>query len=169
MFDSEILEAFKEETRQLLTELNTVVEKLEEWDSEEFPGKLLEEFAGKVDRIMGTAKTLLEDNPTNKGLLLMGKLGELCKATGYKAAEAKILTLIPLFAAFWADTVEVIDLVIKCVELDDEVQKVATQSGTLLQTRLQWLAKQIVGMTQGKESAQMSQIQVDALLKSLIV
>lgn len=168
MLDPEILEAFKEESHQLMEELNVVVEKLEEWDGEQFPSALLEEFAGKIDRIMGTAKTLLETDPQNKGLALLGKLGELCKATGYKAAAAGFSPLIPIFAGFWADTVEVIEKVITHVEKNEETQKTAAQSGALLQNRLTWLAKQVEKLVPDKKEAQQSQSEVDALLESLL-
>ncbi|MEK7691931.1 MAG: hypothetical protein AAB425_13030 [Bdellovibrionota bacterium] len=148
-------------------ELTEVVEKLEEADEEAFPGALLETFAQKIDRIMGTANTLGQMEPNHEGFKSMGRLCALCKALGYKAAALQKPALIPIFAAFWMDTIEVIEEIIAAIE-DEEKCKGITQSFTAtVQKRLEWLASKVTQLDQGTASGGQNQIKVDALLKSL--
>lgn len=166
MLDPEIVEGFKEETTQLMQELTQVVEKLED-QSDEFPSALLEEFAQKIDRIMGTAKTLSQMDPGHEGLVILAKFGELCKATGYKAAASKCVPLVPIFAAFWADTVDTIEDIVKNFEDEEKIKKITQEFSPVIHKRLEWLAKQVMTLTKDSGNEQQSQIQVDALLQSL--
>ena len=141
--DAEILEGFKEETAQLVLELTDIVEQLEEYDSPEMPKQLLSDYAQKIDRIMGTANTLLVDSPEHKGLNRIAKLSGLCKTLGYTAAELDNRKLVPIFAAFWADTTEVTDNLVKAIADDEKSAKIAAEFSSVLQSRLEWLANKI--------------------------
>ncbi len=142
--DPEILNEFRTESKGLLTELQELVEKLEEVDSASvFPEGLLTEFAQKIDRIMGAVKTMALLEPAHEGFASIGKLAELCKAIGYKAAEKKNTSMLPIFSAFWADTIEVIEGLLKCIENPDETRKIAQSFPPVLAQRLAWLKSKI--------------------------
>lgn len=163
MLDSEIVKGFQDETSQIVAELNSVVEGLEDAEGE-FPAKLLEEFAQKIDRIMGTAKTLSVEAPSHQGLRLIGKLGEICKATGYKAAQGRVTLLLPVFAAFWADTIEVIDETVANLNDESKVNQLTQKFSPVLQKRLEWLARKVLEHAKTVPGGAQSEIQVDALL-----
>lgn len=142
--DPEILNEFRAESKGLLAELQQVVEKLEAVEcSSAFPESLLTEFAQKIDRIMGAVKTMSLLEPAHKGFSSIGKLAELCKTIGYKAAEKKNTAMLPIFSAFWADTIEVIESLLKCIEDPEETQKIAKEFLPVLSQRLAWLKSKI--------------------------
>ncbi len=140
--DSTILKDFADESKQLLKELETVVERLEVATGT-FPEELLTEFAQKIDRIMGAAKTLQLMDPSHLGLASIGKLAELCKSIGYKAAEKKNLSLMPFFAAFWAETIETIDELLDQLQNLARTREIAESFPKVLQNRLAWLKARI--------------------------
>ncbi len=142
--DPEIINGFKAESNQLLQELTEAVDKLEDSAlGEEFPSTLLEEFSQKVDRIMGAAKTISMMAPGHEGLVRIGKLSEVCKHVGYKAAERKEVLLLPLFAAFWSDVIEVIQNLLNVLEDDAKTAQISQQFSPVLQKRLEWLASKL--------------------------
>ncbi len=134
----------------MLEELIDVVDQIETSQGE-FPSKLLEEFSQKIDRIMGAAKTLL----------------------GYQAASKRVLALLPLFAAFWADTIEVIQDLLGALEDSDQSEQIAKSFSAVLQKRLEWLAAKVAaapasGQTgQAAIDAKTAEAQIRDLLKSL--
>src|SRR4051812_22031931 len=93
--DKDILDGFKEEANQILKELDKVIESLE-LPHKDFPSQLLSEFSQKIDRIMGAAKTLGLEDPHHMGLKRISQISQICKALGYRAAEVKVLSLIPI-------------------------------------------------------------------------
>lgn len=142
--DPEILNEFRAESKGLLEELQQVVEKLEEVEATSvFPEALLTEFAQKIDRIMGAVKTMAVLEPNHEGFAAIGKLAELCKIIGYKAAEKKNTAMLPIFSAFWADTIEVIENLLKCIESKEETHKIAQSFPPVLARRLAWLKSKI--------------------------
>lgn len=164
--DIEIVESFKEEAKEVLTQLEEVVEKLEENEGE-FPRVLLEDFANKTDRIMGTANTFYQQYPEHEVFKLLGNFGALCKATGYKASTLNHLGLIPIFAAFWADTLEIMGQMVENIEKPENLTQISKKSAPVLHKRLTWLAEQIVKITKTDSNIESSKINVDGLLKKL--
>lgn len=164
--DKEIVDSFREEANELLGELRTIIEKLEDSDGT-FPKELLEEFANKADRIMGTAKTFDTMYPGNPVFQQIGKFGELCKATGYKASTLNHQGLIPIFAAFWADTADIMDELCQNVNDPEKLKEYTKKYIPNLQKRLVWLAQQIVTITKGSGSGEEAKINVDGLLKKM--
>jgi hypothetical protein len=166
VLDNEIIDSFREEANGLLEELRIIIDKLEE-AHETFPKELLEEFANKADRIMGTANTFDSMAPGNPVFLQIGKFGELCKVTGYKASTLNHLKLIPIFAAFWADTVDILQEL--CDNVGDALKIKEVTHGYIptLQKRLIWLAQQILTITKGADHVEQSKINVDGLLRKL--
>lgn len=141
--EKELVEGFQDDCRTIIEELGDVVEKIEESTSGAFPAPLLSDFSQKIDRIMGAAQTLSMADPEHQGLARIGKIAELCKRVGYKAAEQKDPRLLPIFSAFWADTIDVMEELVEGVN-DVEVTKRVVQSfSKVLQGRLEWLSKQV--------------------------
>jgi hypothetical protein len=145
--DESILSDFVTESKGLLEELTTVVDSLED-ASGEFPEELLKEFALKIDRIMGAVKTLvqMDDVPAgqeNQGLVSIGKLAEVCKSLGYKAADKKNPALMPFFAAFWAETIEVIGELLDNFQNKEKTAEICKTFPLVLQNRLKWLLSKI--------------------------
>lgn len=163
--DKEIIEAFQSEATELLKELKVVVEQIED-SGEVFPKALLEEFANKTDRLMGTAKTFEAMCPGHKVFFQIGKFCELCKATGYKASTLNHIQLIPIFSAFWADTLDMLEELCNNIETAEKVEEVTRSFAPMLQKRLIWLAQQIVSLTKGANADQ-AIINVDGLLKKM--
>ena len=164
--DKDIIDSFQEEANGLLEELRTIIDKLED-STEVFPKDLLEDFANKTDRIMGTARTFETMNEGHKVFQQVGKFAELCKATGYKASTLNHLGLIPIFAAFWADTVDILQELVDNVGEPEKLKEVTQTYIPTLQKRLVWLAQQIVTITKGAGAAEEAKINVDGLLKKM--
>lgn len=166
--DLEILKGFQQETNKILKELGPIIDVLEEGDSANFPTEPLKEFAQKIDRIMGAAKTLAGlDDPEHQGLKRIGLITELCKTLGYKAAELQKTELLPLFAAFWADTLEVVGDLTDVVEDPAKTQTISSQFSLVLQKRLRWLADKVAAIEKKGPTENLKQLDVDALLKDL--
>lgn len=143
MLDAELAGSFQEECKIIIGELTEVVEKLEESGAGQFPAALLSDFSQKIDRIMGAAQTLSMADPAHIGLIRIGKIAELCKRVGYKAAEQKDTKLLPIFSAFWADTIEVMEELVEAVTDQAAADRVAASYSKVLQGRLEWLSKQV--------------------------
>ncbi len=157
--DAEILGYFKEEAREILAELEPIVEKIEEGGGPE----MLAQFAQRIDRIMGSAKTLLIEDPSNLALKRIGDLSSLCKTLGYKAAAANAASLLPFFAAFWADTLEVISGLVEALGDPARAEKVAGSFAGVLQKRLEWLFNKLSAAAPGEKPSEA----IAALLKEL--
>lgn len=164
--DREIIGSFQEEANEIINSLRIVVEALEDHTGE-FPKSLLEEFANKADRMMGAAKTFDTMYPGHKVFDQIGKFGELCKATGYKASVLNHQALVPIFAAFWADTLDILEELCQNVGDEDKIRNHSNNYIPLLQKRLTWLAKQVVELTKGTSAEAQSTINVDGILKRM--
>lgn len=164
--DKEIINSFKEEAKTILQELETVIEDLESHQGS-FPRELMEDFANKTDRIMGTAQMFHTQYPTVEAFKLIGNFGALCKATGYKASTLNNESLIPIFAAFWADTVEIMNDLCLNVDMPEKLAEITKKTAPVLQRRLTWLAEQIVKITKADGNSEASKINVDGLLRKL--
>ena len=164
--DNEMIMIFKEEANLILDELKVVVDKLEEHEGD-FPKALLEEFANKTDRIMGTADTFYKQYPEAEIFKKIANFGALCKATGYKASTLNHLALVPIFASFWADTLDTVGDLIENLEDQQRLEEVNQTSGKILHKRLTWLAQQIVEITKRQTGTEPPAMDVDGLLKKL--
>lgn len=163
--DTEIIDDFKSEAKAILEEVKTSIETLEEGSSV-FPKEALEDFANKLDRLMGTAETISQMYEGYQPFQQIGKFSALCKATGYKAATLNNVKLIPIFAAFWADTLDIVEELVDNIEDEGKLKEVTKNYIPVLQKRLIWLAQQIINQTKGTEAGE-SKINVDGLLKKL--
>jgi hypothetical protein len=141
--DQEILQDFGTESKGLLDELETVVEALEDHGGTTFPTEKLKEFSQKIDRIMGAAKTLLTMAPGHPGISYLARVSEMCKTMGYQAAALQRAPLIPIFAGFWAETIESMRDVLTEFDEGSDGRSVVEESSTRLQGRLGWLAEKV--------------------------
>lgn len=139
--DAELLEGFTSESKQILTELEELVEELEE--SKGFPSEKIQEFSQKIDRIMGAAKTLLTIDKENTGIRFLANTGEICKAMGYEAAALPRPELVPFFASFWAETVEVMQEVLSNIADTRKCQAIVVAKSSSIEKRLIWLASKV--------------------------
>jgi hypothetical protein len=142
--DLDILNGFREESRQLLNELTQIVEALER-PSATFPTQALEDYSQRIDRIMGAAKTLLLLSPDHIGLQSIGKISEICKSMGYRAANRGIPAMIPIFAAFWMDVIEVLSDLLDVLDNREKTISKAKEFCPVLQRRLEWLLQKVDG------------------------
>lgn len=171
--DADVLKDFTKESLDLVTQLNEIVENLEDLDEDDdYPVELLEGFSQKIDRIMGAAATLGMLAPDHPGLKKVTKIAELCKGLGYAAAQDKNPQAIPIFAAFWADTLEVMESLIENIDNEFESLKIATEFAGVLQRRLEWLSgklkpAQAYGTGGAAASDQARQVDVNELISDL--
>ncbi len=163
MLDTEILTDFQAEAKGLLDELTAVVETLEE-AGDEFPSAALEQFAQKIDRIMGAAQTLEQLEPGHAGLQRIGSIAQVCKRLGYKAAEYKTAALVPLFAAFWADTIDVLVDLVDTLGNAEENKAKASAFAPVLQNRLTWLGERVQSLGKSSGADLKSQLEIDKIL-----
>jgi len=159
--DEEILMEFQKESNQLLIELTTVVEKLEIWTGP-FPKKEYEEFALKIDRIMGAAKTIHMLAPTHPGLEAIGQVADVCKYVGYKGVDRAQPELIPIFAAFWAEVVDYVKELMDNIRNIEESKEVVNQMQKILVKRINWLMNKVTPQV-GKEKL-VTSLDIDELM-----
>lgn len=160
--DKEILQDFQTESEGLMEELESVVEDLEDAaGTGSFPDAKMKEFAQKVDRIMGTAKTLLMMGPGHPGITFLANICEMCKTMGYQAVALQRAPLLPIFAGFWAEAVEVMQEVLAALTAEDGGKSVLTTRSAHLEKRLQWLAEKVAPGNEAEKQ------KVIALLKKL--
>jgi chemotaxis protein histidine kinase CheA len=150
--DPSILDDFRKESKQLLAELTELVERLEE-SAGDFPAELLKEFSQKIDRIMGAAKTIGMMAPSALAFQKIGKLAELCKALGYNAAGSQAVVLLPFFAAFWSDTIEVIENLVDNIADEAKVSQINQRFSGVLQKRLEWLSGRVASVKSSAAAA----------------
>ncbi|MBS1985817.1 MAG: hypothetical protein JST16_16785 [Bdellovibrionales bacterium] len=138
--DEDIIIEFRNESQAVLGELLNIVEKIE--DDETDPA-LFSEFAQKIDRIMGAAKTLAMVEPDHQGLAALSHLCELCKRLGYKVAEINDPKLAPMVGGFWADVLEVIQNLLRNLSNVEQSRIIAEGFPKVLQKRLEWLTQKV--------------------------
>ncbi len=141
--DLELIKDFREESETLIDELEEITDQLEDSDREETTAALLKEFSQKIDRIMGAAKNLQLMAPDHKGLAFLATITEMCKTIGYQAAALKRNHLVPIFAGFWAETLEVMREILAAIESPESTKKVVDARSEMLQKRLTWLAEKV--------------------------
>ncbi len=166
----EIVLEFQSESRDLIGQLTSLLEEIEGNYSQV---KNLETYGQLVDRIMGTAKNLVDFCEAGKMLQQIADYGEICKLVSYKCAKiSDNEALYNVVIAFLQDATEVLSEMVEELqnkELLDVKQKL---SDTFLD-RLRWLAKQfdqITIKTTGvapTAADTLAQGDIDALLKKL--
>ncbi len=169
--NNEILKDFQQESKNLASEMLVLLEEIE-GDFNQV--QKLEEFAQKVDRIMGAAKSIALAVPENKTIEQIADYTAICKSVGYKASQIKDKPeFYNVCVALLLDGTEVLN------EMLDNLENLTVKellSDTLLE-RLRWVSSQfgadvrasvdIKPSSTAGSSPKMSQTDIDQLLKKL--
>lgn len=161
--DPEILNDFLDESRTLIGECISILERIEDDPNQ---AVFLANYANRIDRIMGAAQSIAPDE--GHGLRIVGDCAGLCKALGYRAAQlAHHKQYFQLVVAFLEDATEMVE------ELLDRVNEPGDQlrdnlRSTLME-RLRWITDLGRKLPESKaaEKDSMAQKEIDALMKKL--
>lgn len=148
--DPEIRKDFCDESQQLLTEMEEV---LEAYENNPKDLKKLATFGQLIDRMMGAAKNLSLDN--------FGRYCELGKAIGYKASQSGNLALNAMAAGILIDTVDFLHQMVDSIRIgasNPSIQDVDTFIG-----RLKILAEKFKHIERSSVSADEKGGEADAL------
>lgn len=164
--DFDIIQHFQDEAYRLYEELDEIVEELE--DHDEYPIDQLEDFAQKIDRIMGSAETIHANDPEIAFVDSIAIICRLCKQIGYNAKNFQKPELLPIYSAFWADCLEVLESLTKAIQEPHKLEDQMAYFTRTLEKRLQWLLDKLKESQPEDDSKQVvDQADIDALLKSL--
>ena len=88
---------------------------------------------------------------------------------GYNAIAAEKTEFVSLFAAFWADVLEVIDKLVNNIEDEEKTKAIVLSDVGVLKKRLQWLYGKIPKLVYGKDDEENidKNDEIDKILKSL--
>ena len=174
--DADLLNDFFDESKNLIEEL---VELLEDIESDFSQVSKLNDFGNKIDRIMGTARSLAMMAEPDHGLNLISDYTSLCKLVAYKGAEN---TDNPLFydvtVALLLDATEALKILIPQIEL--KVNQLKRLISPQFIDRVKWISEMLgkptqylktsdspkeVGVSSGANA--LGQSEIDDLLKKL--
>ncbi len=162
--DKTILDDFTKESLILIDECLDLLESIEEDPSE--VGKL-SDFANRIDRVMGGAKSLALLVSNEHPLHLIGDYCAICKSVGYQGAQIQNNDqLYNVVVALLLDAVEMTK------DLFSEMDKTATElkkkfSTTFLE-RLKWISFQYDELEKKRSGGEkLQQNEIDELLAKL--
>jgi hypothetical protein len=141
--DKVIVESFRKESSELLTELARLVTGLENDPDESTAYARMEEFCQKIDRIRGGSKILSEEARGHVGLLRMGDIAELCRLVGQRATSRRERKFLPLVAAFWGESVEMLQDLMASLEDEERTRDIVRHYPGIAKRRLEWLFSRI--------------------------
>ena len=123
----EIAEEFQKETKELVIEMQEILEAIEDSPEEK---DALEKFGQTVDRIMGAAESL--------EIKHIGAYARLCKTIGYKASQSDDVELVRVTVPILQDAADLIE------ELNNnlfDTEKIKNINTAPFKKRLEWLAE----------------------------
>ena len=131
---------FVEESEGILAQATESLEKIE---LGEMGAEGLATFAGRIDGIMGCAKTMGLGSMDGIGqtMEIVSNLTEGCKMLGYKGAQIKNENATTIVAAFLADSVEILTAAMR--DLKKGYVSVNMAQANQVKDRLVWLASQL--------------------------
>lgn len=131
----EIVDAFCEECRELIPQLEEILESVEDDPTQVAH---LETFGQIIDRMMGAAKSL--------GAPKIATFCELGKTIGYKASQVKERALIEVVVAILFDSLDLLEKMLASLEngLGEGLAGINTDAFV---TRLNWLAEKFSHVT----------------------
>lgn len=157
----EIIEEFCKESKALLDEAEGFLEASE--DGGLGAKKNLEDYGQRVDRIMGSAKSIAMGNGS-KTLQSIGLISELGKVISYKGAQIDEEALYKIVVAFLFDATEALmDLVNSLKQGESDTN---TDYKTLLD-RLRWISTKFDPNLSGTLKTHSPEEEVRELLKKL--
>lgn len=163
--DTEILNSFAEESKQLVEECVGILERVEGHPEQ---AVLLENFSNRIDRIMGAAKSLA---PQDEGhaLHVIGQCADLCKILGYRASKlAHHPQLFNTTVSFLLDATEHVGELLNRVNEPAVVLRASVKD--VLVDRLKWVLELVVvpaATPDAKASESLRQKEIDELMKKL--
>ena len=163
----EILVAFSDESKSLLTQMVAVLEKIE---TDPTHYKELKEAARFADAIMGGAKSIAIDYPPEHLIQKISAFTELCKYIGQQGATiAEKPHLTQVIVAFLLDAAESLLDLCEALAKNQPTDLNAILNSTFL-TRLKSLVKifdehRKAPQTVSKDSAKSAQDDIDSILK----
>lgn len=165
--DMEILKDFQTESKDLIEEMNAVLEQCEGDFSQV---KSLERYGQVVDRIMGGAKSVAMTVPDETHFIhKIGNYASLCKAVSYKASQiTDNASFYDIAVAFLLDATEILEEMVAKVDQAKPTEFKEIFSQTFLD-RLRWISGQFGQGVRASVSASgaMNQNDIDALMKKL--
>lgn len=162
--DSVILEEFMKESLVLVDECLELLETIEGDPSEV---ERLGEFANKIDRVMGGAKSLALLVSQEHPLHLVGDYCAICKSVGYQGAAIQNNDqFYNIVVALLLDAVEMVKILFS--RLDSSVTELKKVFTTTFLERLKWVSFQYDEMNKRVSSGKkMQQNEIDELLSKL--
>lgn len=168
--DKEILEEFQNESKTLMDKM---VQILESCEGDASQVKSLEEYGQTVDRIMGAAKSLALLAEPEHIIHKIADYSAICKAVGYKSSQIEGNDqFYDICVALLLDGTEVLQTMIDNVS-SETLQMKELFTKTFLE-RLRWVSsvfssevRASVDVNKGNKKNQMSQNEIDDLLKKL--
>lgn len=140
----ELLEHFKTESMQLLKSMEEILVELE---ANPDNSKRLSEVGQLVDRIMGSAKTIVQNSQDNRLIQVIADYAELCKLISYKTSqiqnEKNLLTVI---VALLLDGTEMMEDLLSQVGEKTQIQLPFTKQYL---ERLRWALTQLSSELKG--------------------
>lgn len=136
----EILEAFHEESSQIIQSLEVPLEALEMGGGN---SEMIISVAAKIDGIMGCAKTLgIGDNPDLATIFTtIGKLSEGCKMLGYKSSQIKDQAVLKVIGGLLAEAIELLGSAIE--DLKNGNLSFDLEAAKRSQQRLVWISEKL--------------------------
>lgn len=170
MENQELLNDFKSESLELISQLMPLLEEVEE---DHTKNKRLEEFGQIIDRLMGTAKSFAEMNVCSAEMNKIGSFAELCKIVGYRSSQiGNNENLTNIVVAFLMDAIESLEEMIGSIDGARAQLNMSEFVTNTFLDRLKWLSSQFdqnLRATVGTSATpnQMGQMDIDQLLKKM--
>lgn len=162
--DGSILNDFTSESLVLVDECIELLESIENDPSEV---EKLKDFANRIDRVMGGAKSLALMAPPDHPLNLIGDYCAICKSVGYQGAQIQNNDqFYNVVVALLLDAVEMTKELF--AKMDKSVTELKKTFTTTFLERLKWISFQYDELEKKRSGGKkMEQNEIDALLKKL--
>lgn len=154
----EVVDDFIQESEKLFTELEDILDLMEEDPSLD---EYFEKFGQTIDRVMGAAATLGADQ--------IAKFCELGKAIGYKASQVEDLQLRATVVAVLFDAVDLLKKMLEQIKSGDDTSLKELNTKAFM-TRLKWLSEKFKDIERGSVAFaqdEASQEEAEAALKKV--
>lgn len=163
--DKTILDDFVKESLILVDQCIELLESIELDPSEV---EKLSDFANRIDRVMGGAKSLALIAPKEHALNLVGDYCAICKSVGYQGAQIQNNDqLYNITVALLLDAVEMTKTLLN--KLETPVVELKKMFSTTFLERLKWISFQFdeIARKSAAKGQKMQQNEIDDLLKKL--
>ncbi len=162
--DESILKDFTEESLILVDQCIDLLETIENDPSEV---EKLKDFANRIDRVMGGAKSLALIAPPEHALNLIGDYCAICKSVGYQGAQIQNNDqFYNVVVALLLDAVEMTKVLFN--RLDSSVTELKKIFSITFLERLKWISLQYDEIEKRRhDGKKMGQNEIDDLLKKL--